>query len=52
MAKFVGRNCGVGIAKEATRGQATAPTQWIPWATLSFNDKVDRVLHLPQHTVI
>jgi hypothetical protein len=44
MSKFVGRNCGVGLGKESTRGTAVAPTQWIPWASLSFNDKVDRVL--------
>jgi len=44
MAKFVGRNAGVGIGKESPRGTAVAPTFWIPWATLSFNDKVDRIL--------
>lgn len=44
MSKFVGRNAGVGIGKESPRGTAVAPTFWIPWATLSFNDKVDRIL--------
>lgn len=29
------------MAVEATRGTAVAPTFWVPWATMSFNDKVE-----------
>lgn len=41
MTKFAGRRGQLGIAVEATRGTAVAPTFWVPWATMSFNDAVE-----------
>ena len=41
MTKFVGRKGTLGIAVEATRGTAVAPTQWVPWATMSFKDIIE-----------
>lgn len=43
MAKFVGRRCTVGIAKESSRGTAVVPTFWIPLTTISFDEKVNKV---------
>lgn len=40
MSKHVGRRGAVGIAKEATRGTAVAPTLWVPRSTISFDDRV------------
>lgn len=42
MAKYIGRRCSVGIAKETTRGTPVNPTYWIPFATVSFDDKIDK----------
>lgn len=41
MAKFVSRRAEIGIAKESSRGTPVVPSQWIPWATVSFGDKVE-----------
>lgn len=41
MTKFVGRRGSLGIALEATRGVAVAPALWIPYATMSFFDRVE-----------
>jgi len=41
MTKFVGRRGILGIAKEASRGVAVAPTLWIPNAKMSFFDKIE-----------
>lgn len=41
MTKFVGRRGQLGIAVEATRGTAVAPTFWVPWATMSFADTIE-----------
>lgn len=41
MAKFVGRRGTLGIAIEATRGTPVAPTYWIPFANMSFFDRVE-----------
>lgn len=40
MSKFVGRRGGVAIAKETSRGVAGATKFWVPFAKLSFDDKV------------
>jgi hypothetical protein len=39
MTKFVGRRGTLGVAIEATRGVAIAPTYWLPWVTMSFFDR-------------
>jgi len=39
MAYYVGRRGSLGIAKEGTRGLAVNPTYWIPYNSLSFDDK-------------
>lgn len=44
MAKFVSRRAEIGIAKEASRGVPVVPSQWIPWATTTFGDKVEMVI--------
>lgn len=41
MTKFVGRRGKLGLAIEATRGTAVAPTFWIPYATMSFAEKTE-----------
>ena len=41
MSKFVGRKGVLGIAVEASRGTAVAPTFWIPWTTMSYRDVVE-----------
>lgn len=41
MTKFVGRRGSLGIALEATRGTAVAPTYWMPYVTMSFFDRVE-----------
>lgn len=43
MTKFVARRGQLGLAIEATRGTAVAPTHWCPWATMSFKDTVEEV---------
>ena len=43
MTKFVARRGQLGIAIEATRGTPVNPTFWLPWATMSFSDKVEEV---------
>jgi len=40
MSKFVGRLGNVGAAKEATSGTIVTPTFWIPFNSISFDDKV------------
>lgn len=41
MSKFVSRLGQLGVAIEATRGTPVAPTFWIPWAEMSFFDRVE-----------
>lgn len=41
MTKFIGRRGSLGIAIEATRGTAVAPTYWLPYVTMSFFDRVE-----------
>lgn len=41
MTKFIGRRGILGIAKEASRGVAVAPTLWIPNAKMTFADKIE-----------
>lgn len=41
MTKFAGRRGQLGVAIEATRGTAVAPTFWVPWATMSFRETVE-----------
>lgn len=40
MSKFVGRLGNVGVAKEATSGTIVTPTFWLPYNSISFDDKV------------
>lgn len=40
MAKFIGRQQEIGIAKEATRGTLVAPTFWLPKTNFTVDDKV------------
>ena len=42
MSKFIGRRGSVGVAVEATRGTALAPTYWIPFTKLSFDDNIEK----------
>lgn len=42
MGKFVGRRGALGVANEATRGTAVTPAYWIPYASISFDDKVEK----------
>lgn len=39
MSKFVGRLGNVGIAKEATSGTIVSPTLYVPFNSISFDDK-------------
>lgn len=41
MTKFVGRRGSLGVAIEATRGTPVAPAFWIPFATMSFFDRIE-----------
>lgn len=40
MSKFIGPQYSVGIGKEATRGTAVAATYWVPWTSLTIDDKI------------
>lgn len=42
MTKFVGRRGTLGIAKETVRGTAVAPTIWVPFATMSFKEAIEK----------
>jgi len=44
MAKYVGRLGTLGLAKEATAGTIVTPTFWLPYTSLSFDDKVEMAL--------
>lgn len=44
MTKITGRQMSLGIGKETTRGTAVAPTYWIPWADLTLEEQVEKVL--------
>lgn len=41
MTKFIARRGSLGIALETVRGTAVAPTYWLPWAKMSFFDKIN-----------
>ena len=41
MSRIIGRLTSVGIAKEAVRGTALAPSFWVPVRDLDFDDTVD-----------
>lgn len=41
MTKFVGRRGTLGVAIETTRGVQVAPAFWIPFATMSFFDRIE-----------
>lgn len=41
MTKFVGRRGSLGVAFETARSTPVVPTMWIPFATLSFADKIE-----------
>lgn len=43
MTKFVSRRGTLGIGVESVRGTAVAPTYWMPWAKMSFFDKINSV---------
>lgn len=38
--KFIARQFNIGIAKEAVRGTALAPTYWLPYETLTIDDVI------------
>lgn len=40
MAKIIGARVAVGMGKESVRGTAVAPTYWVPWVSINFDDKV------------
>jgi hypothetical protein len=40
--KKIGRLINLGIANEATRGTAVAPTNWLPKSNITFEDKVQK----------
>lgn len=42
MSKKIGRLINLGIANEATRGTATAATNWLPKSNITFEDKVQK----------
>ena len=42
MTKWVGRRGALGFAKEASRAVAVAPTYWLPYESLDFDDKVEK----------
>lgn len=42
-AKFIGPQFSIGIGKESSRGTAVAATQWLPWTSLSVDDKITQV---------
>ena len=39
MGYFVGRRANLGVAKESTRGTGVVPSYWIPFSSLSFDNK-------------
>lgn len=41
MTKFLSRRGILGLAVEATRGTGVSPTFWVPWATMSFQDRIE-----------
>lgn len=43
MAKIIGRQFQLGIAKEATRGTIAAPSYWLPYMDLAIDEKQDQV---------
>lgn len=44
MSKFIGRRGAIGLAKEATAGTIVSPTLYLPWTTLSFDDRTTTVV--------
>lgn len=42
MAKFIGRQQDVGIARETTRGALVAPTFWVPKTNFNVEDKAQK----------
>lgn len=45
MAKWIGRQQAVGIAREATRGTLVVPTLWIPKINYTLEDKVQKAVY-------
>lgn len=43
MAKFIGRRGTVGLAKESSAGTIVSPTLYIPYTSISFDDKIEGV---------
>lgn len=41
MTKFIGRRGSLGVTYETSRGTPIIPAYWIPFATLSFADKIE-----------
>lgn len=42
MTKFVGRRGVLGLARETTRGTAVSPSIWVPYAGMSFFDRIEQ----------
>lgn len=40
MTKFIGPQYSIGIGKESTRGTPVVAAYWIPWGTLTVDDKI------------
>jgi hypothetical protein len=40
MSYYVGRRGSLGVARESVRGTITAPTYWLPYNSISFDEKI------------
>lgn len=52
MAKIIGRQFQVGIAKETTRGTVAAPSFWVPFNDLTLDEKQDKVFDAQAYGII
>src|ERR1700722_19371499 len=52
MAKIIGRQFQVGIAKETTRGTIAAPTYWVPCNDFPLDEKQEKVFDAQAYGII
>jgi hypothetical protein len=52
MAKIIGRQFQIGIAKETTRGTVAAPTFWIPFNDFTLDEKQDKVFDSQAYGIV
>jgi hypothetical protein len=52
MAKIIGRQSQVGIAKESSRGTVAAPTYWVPFNDLTLDQKIEQVFDTQAYGII